>query len=364
MQSPTRSAALATLAATLTAAALGLVACGGKPPAPPQAQAPQLATVTVHLERTLLERALDGTVEAVNQSTVSAQTAGRVAEILFDVNDSVPAGAVIMRLRSTEQRSGLTQAQAALREAEAREAEAQTRFRRITDMYERRVVAKAMLDEATANRDAAVARLAAARAALASAREGVGYTEVRAPFAGVVTQRHVEVGEAVAPGSPLMSGVSLQQLRVTVDVPQSLVSRIRASGRAAVHAGDRRIEAKKLTIFPVAAAPSSTFRARLELPDDATGLAPGMFVKVGFVVGEVQRLFVPASSLVERSEVTAVYVVGADGRTSMRQVRTGHHFGERVEILAGLEPGERVATDPIAAMKRLAPAARQDRTEA
>lgn len=347
----------ATLVATL-AAALGLAACGGGGPAPPQARTAQLATLTVTPERIPLERVLDGVVEAVNQSTVSAQTAGRVAEILYDVNDSVLAGAVIMRLRSAEQRSGLTQAQAALSEAEAREAEAQNRFQRITDMYARRVVAKAMLDEATAGRDAAVARLAAARAALASAREGVGYTEVRAPFAGVVTQRHVEVGEAVTPGTPLMSGASLAQLRVAVEVPQSLVARVRASGRAGIHAGDRRIEASALTIFPVAASPSSSFRARLELPEGASGLAPGMFVKVGFVVGEAQRLLVPAGSLVERSEVTAVYVVNADGRALLRQVRVGRRHGERLEILAGLAAGEHVATDPIAAMKHLAPVTR------
>ena len=81
-----------------------------------------------------------------------------------------------------------------------------------------------------------------------------------------------------------------------------------------------------------------------------------MFVKVGFVVGEVERLLVPAASLVERSEVTGVYVIDARGRASLRQVRTGHRFGERIEILAGLAPGERVALDPLEAMRSLAPA--------
>src|SRR5699024_9595564 len=115
---------------------------------------------------------LDGVVEAVNQATVSAQTSGRVAEILYDVNDFVPAGAVIMRLRGTEQRATLTQADAALREARAREAEAQNQYKRVADIYERRLVPKAALDEAIANRDAAVARLSSAQAAVTAAREG------------------------------------------------------------------------------------------------------------------------------------------------------------------------------------------------
>jgi len=311
--------------------------------------------VTVHPEPIPIERRLDGRIEAVNQGTVAAQTSGRVAEILYDVNDFVPAGAVIVRLRATEQRASLMQAQAAVSEATARESEAQTRYQRISDMYDRKVVAKASLDEATANRDSAVARLAAARAALDSAKEGVAYTEVRAPYAGVVTKRLVQVGETVSPGTALMSGLSLQFLRVNVDVPQSIVDQVRRMRRAAVYVNGRRIEATKVTVFPEASSESNTFRARLELPENATDLYPGMFVKVAFVTGEADGLLVPASALVQRSELTAVYVIDASGRTSMRQVRAGEHIGDRVVILSGLAGGERVALDPLAAVKDLKP---------
>ena len=339
-------------------AAVALIAGCGRAHQPPtqRAMPPSLPSVTVQPERTPAERKLDGIIEAVNQGTVAAQTSGRVEAILYDVDDFVPAGAVIIRLRATEQRAGLLQAEAALREATAREAEAQTRYQRMADMYDRKVVPKATLDEVAANREAAVARLAAARAALQSAREGVAYTEVRAPYAGVVTKRLVQVGETVSPGTPLMSGISLQYLRVTVDIPQSIVEQVRRIKKGAVYVEGRRIEASRVTVFPEAAAPSSTFRARLELPENATDLYPGMFVKVGFVTGEVDRMLVPARSLVERSEVTAVYVIGAGGRTTMRQVRVGDRFDDRVEILSGLAAGERVALDPLAAMKELQPA--------
>ncbi len=340
----------------LLAGAFLLPGCGGGGKAPPPAAAgSMLQTITLQPERTVIERKLDGVIEAVNQGTVAAQTSGRVEAILYDVNDFVPAGAVIIRLRATEQRAGLMQAEAALREAQAREAEAQTRYRRIADMYDRKVVPKATLDEVTANRDSAVARLAATRAALDSAREGVAYTEVRAPYAGVVTKRLVEVGETVAPGTPLMSGLSLQFLRVTVDIPQSIVDQVRRIKKAAVYVSGRRIEATRVTVFPEASSASNTFRARLELPENAADLYPGMFVKVGFVIGEADRLLVPAQALVERSEVTAAYVLDAGGRTSMRQVRAGDRFADRVEILSGLAAGDRVALDPLAAALHLKP---------
>ncbi|MCP5471216.1 MAG: efflux RND transporter periplasmic adaptor subunit [Steroidobacteraceae bacterium] len=342
--------------ASIVVTLVGLAACSREAPpsdASPSA-APPFAVLEVQPELIPVERRLDGTIEAVNQSTVSAQTAGRVAAIEFDINDFVPAGAVLLRLRSTEQRAGLAQAQAALTEATARETEAQTRYRRIADMQARQVVPKAMLDEATANRDAAIARLQAARAAVASAREGLDYTEVRAPYAGVVTQRHVQVGESVAPGTPLVSGLSLQYLRVAVDVPQRVVEQVRRTAQAAVYVGERRVPAERLTIFPVATPQSNTFRARVDLPENAADLYPGMFVKVGFVVGQAQRLMVPASAVVRRSEVTGVYVWTADGRTALRQVRLGQLTEGRYEIAAGLVAGDQVALEPLAAMIHLA----------
>ena len=341
----------------VVAIALLLVGCGNGNPAPSAGEpaAAPYPTVAVTLEKVPIERQLDGRIEAVNQGTVSAQTAGRIVEILYDVNDFVPAGAVIVRLRATEQRANLQQARAALREATARETEAQARFKRFSDMYERRVVAKASFDEATANRDAAVARLAAARAAVASANEGVAYTEVRVPYAGVVTKRFVQVGESVAPGSPLVSGLSLQFLRVTVDIPQGIVAQVRETRKAAVYLNGRRIEATDLTIFPEAAEGSASFRARLDLPENATDLYPGMFVKVGLVTGEAERVLIPATVLVERSEVTGVYVFdpASGGRTTLRQVRIGRAYGEQREVLAGLAPGEQIALDPLVAMRQL-----------
>jgi RND family efflux transporter MFP subunit len=331
-----------------------VVACSHKTPTATDSAAVTLPSTVIEPVRTPLERDVDGTIEAVNQATVSAQTSGRVAEILYDVNDVVPAGAVIMRLKGTEQRAGLQGAEAVLTEARARNAEAATSYQRISDLFQRRVVSKAQFDQATANRDAAAARLAAAEAGLTTAREGVGYTEIRAPYGGVVTKRLVEVGETVGPGTPLMTGLSLRDLRVNTTIPQSIVMQVRKLKQAAVYVGDQRIAATKITIFPEAATPSSTFRARLDLPPGAIDLAPGMYVKVGLVIGEADRILVPVSAVIERSEVTGVYVIDSHGQVTLRYVRPGHRFGDQLEILSGLVVGERVALDPIAASAQVA----------
>jgi multidrug efflux pump subunit AcrA (membrane-fusion protein) len=145
-----------------------------------------------------------------------------------------------------------------------------------------------------------------------------------------------------------MSGLSLETLRVAVDVPQSLIDPIRRIGKANVYVDDHAIAAESLIFFPIADPAANTFRVRVNLPDGSATLYPGMFVKVGFVIGETERLLVPVGAVVHRSELTAVYVVDAED-VSLRQIRAGRRYGERVEVLAGLSAGESVATDPVRA---------------
>jgi len=296
------------------------------------------------------EHILDGVVEAVHQSTVSAQTAGRVEEIMVDVNDFVAQGAPIVRIRNIEQRAGLDQAQAGLREAQARFTEAQAEYERIRGVYEKQVVPKAQMDAATATFDAAKARLEAAQAGVAQAKESLGYTTVNAPYGGIVLERHVQLGETVQPGKPLMTGFSLDELRVVANVPQRLIGAVRQQRQARVLPpnGEPGIAAARLTFFPYADPQSNVFKVRVYLPAKTSGLYPGMFVKTAFQVGEKQRLTMPRQALAQRGEISAVYVV-KDGKVSLRQVRPGRIEGETVTILAGLEPGEAVALDPIKA---------------
>ncbi|HSM32378.1 MAG TPA: efflux RND transporter periplasmic adaptor subunit [Woeseiaceae bacterium] len=306
-------------------------------------------TATAEVARAPLERVYDGTVEAVHKATVSAQTAGRIAELFYDVDDYVESGEPIVRFTDVEQRAALRQAQANLEAALAHQQQAVAEFRRAEGLFQSGSSSKREYDQALAARDAAVARVAAARSSVETAEQQLEYTLVRAPYAGIVTERHVEVGEAVAIGQPLMSGLSLESLRVVVELPQQVAARVRDHKAAWILTDDGRVEAESVTIFPFADSASNTFTVRVELPDGQFALYPGMFVKVAFVVGDAEHLLVPTRALLRRSEVTGVYVVSADGDVRLRQVRAGNTFGDRTEILAGLSAGERVALDPVRA---------------
>ena len=290
---------------------------------------------------------LDGVIEAVQQSTVSAQTSGTVQKLPFDVDDSVAAGDLIVQLEDSEQRSRLRQAQAGLEEAQAALSDAQQRFERIKEVYEQDLVSRQEFDQAHNNLAAARARVERASGTVDEAQEQLSYTRVEAPYGGILTERHVELGESVSPGQPLLSGLSLEQLRVVVNLPQKYAQLARTERQAKVMLGDGRVlETGEMTFYPYAEPQTHTFRLRMRLNEPDGSLFPGMLVKVGVPVASREALWVPASSLIHRSELRAVFVLDEQDRPRLRQVRTGIRDNGSLEILAGLSEGERVVTDP------------------
>jgi len=297
---------------------------------------------------------LDGVVEAVNASTVAAQTNGQVKEVLFDVDDLVEAGKVIVVIDDSQQQAALAAARARLRQVQVQLADAEKEYQRTLQVYRKKVVSKAVMDKARAARDQARAAMEAARAAVRQAEQQLAYTRVKAPYTGIVTRRLVEVGEVAAPGKPLMSGISLEHLRLIVDVPQSLIEAVRHERAGAVRIGERWVDTEKVTIFPVADPVTDTFRVRLQLPKGLQGVYPGMYLKAAVSVGHRRVLVVPPQAVVFRSEVIGVYVVDARGRVTLRHVRVGKPLIDgRYVVLSGLSAGERVATDPQAAVRVL-----------
>lgn len=311
-----------------------------------------LETVTLQPKAVSQSIKLDGIVEAVRQSTVAAQTAGTVTAIYYDVDDKVKPGSVIVEISDTEQQARLEQAQAAARAALANLRDAEQAFNRIDEIYRKELASKAQYDQAKNQLDASKATYRRARAALKEAEKQVSYTKVIAPYGGVVTQRFVEIGEVVAPGSPLMSGIDLDQMRVNINLPQRYAATVRQHQLAEVALPNgKTVPAKELTIFPYADAQTHNFKVRVHLPELQAGLYPGMMVKVSLPIQTGEALTIPVSALVTRSELRAVYVLDSQDQPRLRQVRTGYETNGEIEILSGLQTGDKVALDPNEALK-------------
>lgn len=333
---------------------MALAACSDStPPVRVDNPAPALEMLEVARMEVETEIAFDGVIEAINRATVSAQTSGRVTELPFDVGDYVEKGDVIARFTDAEQRARLDSAQAAVQLAQVQFEDAETQYNRIVDIYEKGLVARAEYDHAKTQYRSARANLDAAESNLREAGESVEHTVVRAPYSGIVVSREVDVGEMVAPGTQLMSGLSLENLRAVVEIPQQHIGPLRLHKKARVVFSDGGfVEGAELRIPPGADANTHTFRVLVTLPPGEYEVFPGTLVKVAFVSGVEERLLVPADAIAQRGEVTGVYVVKPDNTIEFRYLRLGPVTpAKQRPVLAGLSAGERIALDPVAAAK-------------
>jgi len=333
-------------------AAAGLAACGEAPAPKPAAKGEGFKTAAVELREVELTTTAEAVMEAVRQSTVSAQISGRIVDLRFDVGDYVKKGEVILRIDERSATRALEASEAQVLEAQAALANARAQFERSKQLLAQKFISQAALDQAEATYKAAQARVAALVAGAGQAATERSFATVLAPYSGVVSARHVELGEMAAPGRPLMTGFDPSTLRVVANVPQAQVAAIQAGGKARIEVPSlgRWVDVKAMTIVPAADPRTHTTRVRLELPADVRGVYPGVYARAHFVIGKAPRLLVPRAAVVRRSEVTAVYVVDEQGRARLRQIRLGTAGDEAsVEVLAGLKPGERVALEPVKA---------------
>ena len=338
-------------AAALLSLAL-LAACGADKPAPAPRAVEALRSAPVELRDVELSTSAEAVVEAVHQSTVSSQIAGRIVDIRFDVGDRVKKGDVIARIDERAASQVVAASEAQVRSAEATLTNARAQYERSRALLAQKFISQAALDKSEADFRAAESQMKAMLAGAGQAATERSFATIVAPYGGVVSARFVQLGEMASPGKPIMTGFDPSTLRVSATVASSLVPAIQAAGRALVEipSAQRWVEGKSITVVPSADPRTHSTEVRIDLPEDVAGVFPGVFARAHFVTGRAPRLMVPRDAVVHRGELTAVYVLGDAGAPQLRQLRLGTVADEHgIEVLAGLKPGERVALDPVKA---------------
>lgn len=310
--------------------------------------ADDVSSYTVEQQTIPSSLTFDGIVEAVNQGTVAAQTSGRVIGINVDVNDRVKKGDALLEISRTEQTAALDGANANLSSAIARNDDAQSQLKRFRQLFPKGAISRQQMDSAIANAKSASAAVTAARASVKRAKESLGYTNILAPYEGIVTQRHVEMGETVSVGMPLLSGYGTHPLRVTLDIPQQYRDRVNSVEQFSIMLPDgQKVTPESFQIFPYANLNTHAFTIRLTLPDTATDsakLVPGVWLKSQVNIGERSLILIPKSSVIVRGELCTVYRL-SEGKQILNPIRTGQAFGDEVEVLSGLEIGDQIVKD-------------------
>lgn len=336
------------------ALAAALAGCGGAAvPGASHAPPPALERERVEVREVDIDVTAEAVVEAVRQSTVAAQVAGRIVELPFDVGDRVEKGQVIARIDERVASQAQAASEAQVRAARAAYANAHATYQRSRELLARNFISPSALDKAMADDLAAESQLKAMLAGAGQAATERSFATIVAPYSGVVAARLVQLGEMATPGKPLLTGFDPTSLRVVATLPSRQLAELPAGARVRVElpATGKWVEATGYTIVPSADPRTHSTQVRIALPSVVGAVVvPGTFARAHFVVRSEPRLMVPRAAVVRRSEVTAVYVVGDDGTPRLRQVRVGSVADERgVEVLAGLQAGESVAIDPLRA---------------
>ena len=365
--------------------------CGtSRASSPQRSAAAEIKNVsTVRVSRTSIDDFYEatGTVKAKTTTQVSANMMGRIISFPAVEGDMVSRGQLLVEIDNSESKSQLQKAQAGLAEAQAslielersvetanaavRIAEAnkqlaETTFGRYNELYRRSSVSAQEFDEAQARLNAAAseldrvrsnvreilaknkqitARIEQAKAEIANIKVVDGYSRIVAPVSGVVVKKFAEAGAIASPGTPLLAIEDSSQYRLEAAVEESRSKFVHIGSRVkvqidAVGAGD--ITGTVAEILPTSDSASRSYTVKIDLPANPLQRT-GLYGLARFALSQKDAITVPQSAIVQRGQLTGVYIVGADGVVHFRIVTTGKTSGRSIEILSGINEGDEVA---------------------
>lgn len=341
---------------------LVVAGCGEKKQTVAAAPAVVRDVALIQAQRTTIPDYVEamGTVRAAQTSQLSSQIVATITDVHATEGQHVRKGDVLVVLDDAQQQAALQRATAGISAARqdiaASEADynlANSTLARYQTLFERKSVSPHEFDQvqarakaAAAHRDQAQAGLTQATAAEAQARSALGYTRIRAPFDGVITEKRIDPGALAAPGVPLLTIEDTRRFRMEVTVDEHDIALIRLNALASVLVDALgEFSGKIAQIVPVADPASRSFVVKVELPADAR-LRSGLSGHARFNRGERQAITVPRDAVLDRGQLQAVYVVGQDKLANLRYVTLGKPVGNRVEVLAGLQEGEWLVAQP------------------
>lgn len=308
-----------------------LSACSHSPEhAARQATDIDVPLITLHNEQVAKHTISSGTVTSDKRISIASRLSGYIGDIAVREGDHVKQGEVLFRVDPVDVTQAVTQARADLHDAKADLA----RY-------------KALLKENAVSRqqfDKVRLRYTLAKSKLAQAENQLQYAEVKAPVEGTVVKKLLNTGDLASPGATVLILENAQQLSVETYVSERFISAIHVGDAASVELASMKQPVAAVVRQVVTAADPLThqFLVKLSLPSGPEVL-PGMFAEVRFTIGDRQALLLPPAAIVERNGLHGVYVADANNILHYRLIRPGREINGRIEALAGLSAGDRIA---------------------
>jgi len=343
-----------------------------------------------------------GTVRSKTTSVLSSKTVGNILAIHVREGDRVRMGQPLIEIDDRDSRAQLQKAQAGLREvqdaqeemdqniraaesareaAEAGRSLAAATFKRYSNLLEEKSVSRQEFDEVQAKLKVAeaevdragrmlqalmakksqlVAKVDQVKADITSAQVYVGYSRILSPINGVVTSKQAEVGLLAAPGVPLLTLEDNSRYRLEVSVEDSMLKKVRVDTpvRISIDAlGPQEFSSRVTEIVPASDPGSRSSTVKIDLFDEKGGavgqtvLRSGLFGKARFAVGQKQLIKVPQKAILQRGQLTGVFVVDPSNIVRLRLIKTGKQYDDQLEVLSGLNDGDRIAVEGLERVK-------------
>jgi RND family efflux transporter MFP subunit len=298
---------------------------------------------------------LPGTLLGVIESTVYARSNGYVVRWVKDIGASVKRGELLAEITAPEIDQELSQAVSSRAQAAASASLAKSTADRWQALRQKDAVTQQDLDERLSAYNQAAANLAAADANVGRLQKFQGFNQVVAPFDGVVTRRNVDVGDLVnagngGTGQALFAVAQVDPLRLYVFVPQVYAHQIKIGDAVTVTLAERVGEQYRGSVARTARAidtATRTMQVEIRVPNPNNALITGSYVQVTLPINvDAKALVVPTNVLLFRPEGTRIALVDAGGRVRLTLVKLGTDFGDSVEVLSGLDAGDRIVVNP------------------
>ncbi|MFC1836664.1 efflux RND transporter periplasmic adaptor subunit [Thermodesulfobacteriota bacterium] len=286
-----------------------------------------------------------GTVVSKETAHVSARARGDVVEISADAGDAVKEDQVLLRIDSDELAERVAQAKAALAGAQADLIKAKNDYDRFKVLYEKESIAKKQFDDAVAAHEMAKAAERRAEAVLEEATTMLSYGEVTSPFAGVVAQRFVNVGDHVTAGKPLFTIYMPGTAELVASAGEQYAPYLKTGTPVELRIKSLGLEQKSTIreVVPQRDAKSRTITIKAPL-EPAPNLGPGLYGTLTFAAASGKRIMIPAKAVKSVGQLETV-LVKVNGAVKDRYVKTGRRTDDKIEVLSGLNPGDEVVVE-------------------
>ena len=289
---------------------------------------------------------VSGKIQSVNSADLSTRMMGFVHKIHVKVGEKVKKGQLLISINNTDLQAKLAQVNAGILEATAAYNNAKKDYERFQNLFAENSASQKEMDDMTAHFEMAKARLEGANQMKNEVDAQFSYVNIRAPFSGVVTNKFIEVGDMANPGMPLIAVESPKQFEVTATVAESDITQIKSGIEVDVDIKsiNKTVKGKVTEVSTSAKNTGGQYLVKAVLDKTDTDILSGMFATVMFPVEKkaaTSMVLIPQSAIFEQGGLRGIYTVSDQNTAILRWIRLGRTYGDKVEVLSGLNADEK-----------------------